>query len=300
MNRSKILKNIILFMPFLSCLALFSCTNSEMDDDFFLDIKGNEISSNIPIEIDYSNSKIRQTLDRVIKYTYTAPITDIDKKASHTVTIKYGIGDLFYNTIKKYENDVLLYDKTQELKLSIYRISYNDNSSFNIVRARYNDKEAYKDVDINQICKNDEIYTETNTLEYYFSESFKYGNKEFIDTITKDSLINYIDSNNPYQHRGILHYYFILEPLNDSDEVIKFGRIANSSGSSQVAKKDGYEVKIWESGDYVFPIDDITYQNNSYEVNYPLLEILPSSLNQSISYYIDGEDVKFYTGREEY
>ena len=302
--KKRLFFNKILFLVSISSsLFLFSCgkLGTETKDANgnvieFEDIKDKDLSSNVPIEQDYSSYNIRQSLDKVMKYTYTTPTTDKEKKETHTVTIKYGIGDLLYDNIKNYENEVDLYVKTQEIKLSMYRISYSDLHDYAEAKAIYSDPINWTNIDMYR--KMDLIYTETNTLGYYFSEDFKYGNLEYTDTITKDSIITNTIYNG-YEHDGMLHYCFMLEPVNSSDQIIKFGRLANVPGAVSVATKEGYKNINWEKGDYVFPIEDLTYNDVEYKVNYPALEVLPSMLNAAISYKIDGDNVTFYT-KEEY
>ena len=318
MNKRSIINKMILLSSISACALLFSCGKSATETEDlngkiieFENIGGKTIDSNIPASKTYYSMSEYQALDKVLKYAYTSPTTDIETKESHEVKIKYGIGDVLYNHIKKYENEVELYNKNQEIKLSIFRMSYPSLNFYDIAKEikeyPYYDRELYdrelyitkkpEGTKISEICQKDVIYTETNTLEYYFSESFKYDKLEFIDTITKDKL-SALDSTDKAQY-GILQYFFLLEPSNDSDEIIEFCRLANEEGSTKAPTKNGMEDITWQADNYVFPIaniDDPVFGKR--QINHSALRMLPSSLNSGLTYVIEDNNVTFYTKKE--
>ena len=315
MNKRNVFSKMILLLSIASCALLFSCGKSDKQVEFkgeivtFKEVDGDKIEEGLPYQDKYLVDSKNQRLDRVIKYAYANATTDIETKESHEVKIKYGIGDELYNHIKKYENEVELYDKSQQLKLTIYRISYPNHMYFEVARfiakCPYYNKEltgsdwpsgtTFKD-----LYKRDVIYTETNTLEYYFSASFKYGSLEITDNITKDDLKPVI-LDNTRKGFGILQYSFVLEPVNENDEIIKYCRRATQFGKAESVTKNGYENIEMHEGDYVFPVAELVDGNGGKRVvNHPALRMLPSSLNNSISYVIDGNNVTFYVSKEVY
>ncbi len=315
MKKRLFFNKILLLASIASCALLFSCGESDNQVQFkfgivtFKEVDGDKIEVGLPYQDEYLVDSKNQRLDRFIKYAYANATTDIETKESHEVKIKYGIGDELYNHIKKYENQVELYDKTQQLKLTIFRISYPNYSYFEF--ARFIAKCPYYNPELNannwpsgttfkDLYKRDVIYTETNTLEYYFSDSFKYGSLEITDNITKDDLkpvIFYING----KGYGILQYSFVLEPVNENDEIIKYCRRATQFGKAEAVTKNGYENIEMHEGDYVFPVAELVDGNGGKRVvNHPALRMLSSSLNNSTSYVIDGSNVTFYVSKEVY
>lgn len=315
MNKRSIIDKVVLLSAFSSCALLFSCGKSDKQVEFkdeivtFKEVDGDKIEDGLPYQDKYLVDSENQRLDRVIKYAYTNATTDYETKESHEVKIKYGIGDVLYNHIKKYENEVELYDKTQQLKLTIFRISYPNHMYLDtagyIAKCPYYNKELNANdwplgTTFNDLYKRDVVYTETNVLEYYFSDSFKYGNLEITDTITKDDL-KPVTLDNYGKGLGILQYSFVLEPVNENDEIINYCRKATQFGKTEAVTKNGYEKIEMHEGDYVFPIADLVDGNGGKRVvNHPALRMLPSSLNNSTYYVIDGNNVTFYKSGEVY
>ncbi len=318
--KRNIISKIILLSSISSCALLFSCgeksltstkdINGEIIE--FEDISEETIDYNLPTERIYTGMYQYESLDRVLKYAYTTPKTDFRNKNSHNVIIKYGIGDELYNHIKKYENEAELYDKTQQIKLSIYRMSYSCIDYFEgleeVREYPYYDRELTKKdssyirnssgTKLSDFYRKEVIYTEINTLGYYFSEEFKYDKLEYTDTVTKDDLEPVVAgrSNDAY---GILQYFFLLEPLNESDEIIKYGRKANEAGSRKAATKSGMETITWEKDDYVFPIADIEHSVfGKRQINHSALRMLNSRLNITMTYRINDNNVLFYYSKE--
>ena len=319
MKKRLFFNKMLLLASISSSLFLFSCGKLDNQVVFkggivtFKEVDGDKIEVGLPYQDQYLVDSKNQRLDRIIKDAYTNATTDIETKESHEVKIKYGIGDVLYNHIKNYENEVELYDKTQQLKLTIFRISYPNYTYFEfarfIAKCPYYNKDNNKELNANNwpsgttfkdLYKRDVIYTETNTLEYYFSDSFKYGSLEITDNITKDDLKPVILYNTGKGY-GILQYSFVLEPVNENDEIIKYCRRATKYGEAEAVTKNGYENIEMHEGDYVFPIAELVDGNGgSRVVNHPALRMLPSSLNNSTSYVIDGNNVTFYVSKEVY
>ena len=95
---------------------------------------------------------------------------------------------------------------------------------------------------------------------------------------------------------GVLQYCFVLEPLNEDDEIIKFARKSDYKDMAEASTKDGYDIISWEQGDYVFPLGDRNYTNNTH--NGPALRLFTSYINSEIKYVIEGNNVTFYTYKE--
>lgn len=188
MNKRSIFSKVVLFSAILPCALLFSCGKSETEtkDEAGNTVEFENITSD---EIVINRVLWWDEVNTVLKDTYALSKTDSLANFSHDVNISYGIGDRLLNHIKKYENEIELFDKTQELKLSIFRICYANYENFTvgqyIVRYPYynvyfnnnlpSEKEklgwaVYPYIDgtmLEDYYSREEIYTETNTLEYF-------------------------------------------------------------------------------------------------------------------------------------
>ena len=307
MNKRSIINKMILLSSISACALLFSCAGSTIE---FKNITGDEIVINRALRWDEANT--------VLEDTYALSKTDSLANSSHDVNISYGIGDRLLNHIKKYENEIELFDKTQELKLSIFRICYANYEDFTvgqyIVRYPYynvyfnnnlpSEKEklgwaVYPYIDgtmLEDYYSREEIYTETNTLEYFFSEEFKYGKLEVIDSVTKDDLKPFVKRDCKEEY-GLLQYSFLIEPLDNNEEIIKFCRVCDRSGNGwYTSTKNGKEEIMCEKGDYVFPCSELN--DNTVQKNYPALRMLTSYVSNCIPYVIEGDNVIFNTSKE--
>jgi len=308
MNKRFIINKMILLSSISACALLFSCGGSTIE---FKNITDDEIVINRVPWWDEAYT--------VLEDTYALSKTDSLANSSHDVNISYGIGDRLLNHIKKYENKIELFDKTQELKLSIFRICYANYEDFTvgqyIVRYPYynvyfnnnlpSEKEklewaVYPYIDgtmLEDYYSREEIYTETNTLEYFFSEEFKYGKLEVIDSVTKDDLKPFVKRDCKEEY-GLLQYSFLLEPVDSDDEIIKYGRISDGTGSGYniTSTKNGKEEIKWKKGDYVFPCSELN--DNTIQYNYPALRMLTSYVSNCIPYVIEGDNVIFNTSKE--
>ena len=316
MNKLSIISKMILLSSIASCALLFSCKSDAETEDAdgnkieFLESKGDTIRSNAPGNINVDVKELSSYHSNVLHYGYATAKTDKETNESHNVKVKYGIGETLYNHIKYYEDKVDLYDKTQKMKLTIYRISFANVECYllgnNIITYPYEERtlSSYEQQRTNKPAssklsdcyKRDVIYTETNELGYYFSEDFLYGNLEIDDLISKEDLMpfeKYMDGVSEY---GLLQYYFVLEPLNEDDEIIKFARKSDYKDMNEASTKDGYDIIRWEQGDYVFPLGDRNYTNNTH--NGPALRLFTSYINSEIKYVIEGNNVTFYTYKE--
>ena len=143
----------------------------------------------------------------------------------------------------------------------------------------------------------EEIYTETNTLEYFFSEEFKYGKLEVIDSVTKDDLKPFVKRDCKEEY-GLLQYSFLLEPVDSDDEIIKYGRISDGTGSGYniTSTKNGKEEIKWKKGDYAFPLYEAN--DGTVQVNRAALRMLTSYVSNCIPYVIEGNNVTFNTSKE--
>ena len=308
-----------LFFSSIFLLFLASCSKSETetkneegDTIEFENITSDEIEIN---RVGWWDKTYYITQD-----TYAISRTDSLANSSHKVTISYGIGDRLLNHIKKYENEVELFEKTQELKLSIFRICYANYQDLsigqNIARNPYynvyfnnlpdyayekkggGNIETYIDgTNYEDYYSRVEVYSEINNLEYYFSDDFKYGKLEIIDNITKDDLKPFVkrDCNEEY---GLLQYSFLLEPVDSDDEIIKYGRISDGSGYDRTYTKNGVEQVDWTKGDYAFPISRLYVGSGYYQSNRAALRMLASYVSNCIPYVIDGDNVTFNTSKE--
>ena len=316
MNKRSIFGKVVLFSAIFSCALLFSCGKSETETK---DKEGNTIEfENITSdEIEINRVGWWDKTYNITQDTYAISRTDSLANSSHKVTISYGIGDRLLNHIKKYENEIELFDKTQELKLSIFRICYANYEDFTvgqyIVRYPYynvyfnnnlpSEKEklewaVYPYIDgtmLEDYYSREEIYTETNTLEYFFSEEFKYGKLEVIDSVTKDDLKPFVKRDCKEEY-GLLQYSFLLEPVDSDDEIIKYGRISDGSGYNRIYTKNGAEEVDWTKGDYAFPLYEANY--GTVQHNTAALRMLTSYVSNCIPYVIEGDNVIFNTSKE--
>lgn len=318
MNKRSIFSKVVLFSAISSCALLFSCSKSETEtkDEAGNTVEFENITSD---EIVINRVLWWDEVNTVLKDTYALSKTDSLANFSHDVNISYGIGDRLLNHIKKYENEIELFDKTQELKLSIFRICYANYEDFTvgqyIVRYPYynvyfnnnlpSEKEklgwaVYPYIDgtmLEDYYSREEIYTETNTLEYFFSEEFKYGKLEVIDSVTKDDLKPFVKRDCKEEY-GLLQYSFLIEPLDNNEEIIKFCRVCDGTGSGYniTSTKNGKEEIMYKKGDYVFPFSELNY--NTIQENYPALRMLTSYVSNCIPYVIEGDNVIFNTSKE--
>ena len=323
MNKRSIINKMILLSSIGSCALLFSCkSDKETEDAYgkaieFEELNGDIIESDIPYDNRVGTSNTAYYYDFILKYTYAIAKTDKESKESHEIKINCGLGKEVYNCIKKYENEVELYDRNQEMKLSVYRLCYPNIECFSVAKETrhlpFYDREltSYEleytlkpyGTKLSDIYKKDLIYTENNKLEYYFSESFKYENKEIIDTVSKDDLLPFEaykelleDYKKTKEEYGLLNYLFILEPSNEEDEMIKFARI--SDGSEERSTWD-YTNPTWGKGDYAFPLgDEINFVNDNHQKNTSVLKKLISNLTNTIKYVIEDNNVTFYKIKE--
>ena len=317
MNKRSIINKMILLSSISACALLFACGKSETETK---DKEGNTIEfENITSdEIEINRVGWWSKTLYITQDTYAISRTDSLANSSHKVTISYGIGDRLLNHIKKYENEVELFEKTQELKLSIFRISYANYQDFsigqNIARNPYynvyfnnlpdyekksgRNIETYIDgTNYEDYYSRVEVYSEINNLEYYFSDDFKYGKLEIIDNITKDDLKPFVKRDCSEEY-GLLQYSFLLEPVDSDDEIIKYGRISDGSGNDRIYTKNGVEQVDWTKGDYAFPIS-MSYDGASYyQSNRAALRMLTSYVSNCIPYVIDGDNVTFNTSKE--
>ncbi len=307
MNKRSIINKMILLSSISACALLFSCAGSTIE---FENITGDEIVINRVGWWDEAYT--------VLEDTYALSKTDSLANSSHDVNISYGIGDRLLNHIKKYENEIELFDKTQELKLSIFRICYANYEDFTvgqyIVRYPYynvyfnnnlpSEKEklewaVYPYIDgtmLEDYYSREEIYTETNTLEYFFSEEFKYGKLEVIDSVTKDDLKPFVKRDCKEEY-GLLQYSFLIEPLDNNEEIIKFCRVSDRGESdNRVPTKNGIESVSWNKGDYAFPLYEAN--DGTIQVNRAALRMLTSYVSNCIPYVIEGNNVTFNTSKE--
>ena len=317
MNKRFIINKMILLSSISACALLLSCGKSETETK---DEEGNTIEfENITSdEIEINRVGWWSKTLYITQDTYAISRTDSLANSSHKVTISYGIGDRLLNHIKKYENEVELFEKTQELKLSIFRICYANYQDFsigqNIARNPYynvyfnnlpdyekksgRNIETYIDgTNYEDYYSRVEVYSEINNLEYYFSDDFKYGKLEIIDNITKDDLKPFVKRDCSEEY-GLLQYSFLLEPVDSDDEIIKYGRISDGSGNDRIYTKNGVEQVDWTKGDYAFPIS-MSYDGASYyQSNRAALRMLTSYVSNCIPYVIDGDNVTFNTSKE--
>ena len=307
MNKRFIINKMILLSSISACALLFSCAGSTIE---FKNITDDEIVINRVPWWDEAYT--------VLEDTYALSKTDSLANSSHDVNISYGIGDRLLNHIKKYENKIELFDKTQELKLSIFRICYANYEDFTvgqyIVRYPYynvyfnnnlpSEKEklewaVYPYIDgtmLEDYYLREEIYTETNTLEYFFSEEFKYGKLEVIDSVTKDDLKPFVKRDCKEEY-GLLQYSFLIEPLDNNEEIIKFCRVSDRGESdNRVPTKNGIESVSWNKGDYAFPLYEAN--DGTIQVNRAALRMLTSYVSNCIPYVIEGNNVTFNTSKE--
>ena len=307
MNKRFIINKMILLSSISACALLFSCGGSTIE---FKNITDDEIVINRVPWWDEAYT--------VLEDTYALSKTDSLANSSHDVNISYGIGDRLLNHIKKYENKIELFDKTQELKLSIFRICYANYEDFTvgqyIVRYPYynvyfnnnlpSEKEklewaVYPYIDgtmLEDYYSREEIYTETNTLEYFFSEEFKYGKLEVIDSVTKDDLKPFVKRDCKEEY-GLLQYSFLIEPLDNNEEIIKFCRVSDRGESdNRVPTKNGIESVSWNKGDYAFPLYEAN--DGTIQVNRAALRMLTSYVSNCIPYVIEGNNVTFNTSKE--
>lgn len=315
MNKRSIINKMILLSSISACALLFSCGKSETETK---DKEGNTIEfENITSdEIEINRVRWWDEAYTVLEDTYAISRTDSLANSSHDVNISYGIGDRLLNHIKKYENEVELFEKTQELKLSIFRICYANYQDFsigqNIARNPYynvyfnnlpdyekksgRNIETYIDgTNYEDYYSRVEVYSEINNLEYYFSDDFKYGKLEIIDNITKDDLKPFVKRDCSEEY-GLLQYSFLLEPVDSDDEIIKYGRISDGSGNERTYTKNGVESVSWNKGDYAF----LLYEANdgTVQVNRAALRMLTSYVSNCIPYVIEGNNVTFNTSKE--
>ncbi|MCR5646812.1 MAG: hypothetical protein K6F81_00850 [Acholeplasmatales bacterium] len=307
MKKRLFFNKMLLLASISSSLFLFSCAGSTIE---FENITGDEIVINRVGWWDEAYT--------VLEDTYALSKTDSLANSSHDVNISYGIGDRLLNHIKKYENEIELFDKTQELKLSIFRICYANYEDFTvgqyIVRYPYynvyfnnnlpSEKEklewaVYPYIDgtmLEDYYSREEIYTETNTLEYFFSEEFKYGKLEVIDSVTKDDLKPFVKRDCKEEY-GLLQYSFLIEPLDNNEEIIKFCRVSDTGESdNRVPTKNGIESVSWNKGDYAFPLYEAN--DGTIQVNRATLRMLTSYVSNCIPYVIEGNNVTFNTSKE--
>ena len=307
MNKRSIINKMILLSSISACALLSSCGGSTIE---FKNITDDEIVINRVPWWDEAYT--------VLEDTYALSKTDSLANSSHDVNISYGIGDRLLNHIKKYENKIELFDKTQELKLSIFRICYANYEDFTvgqyIVRYPYynvyfnnnlpSEKEklewaVYPYIDgtmLEDYYSREEIYTETNTLEYFFSEEFKYGKLEVIDSVTKDDLKPFVKRDCKEEY-GLLQYSFLIEPLDNNEEIIKFCRVSDRGESdNRVPTKNGIESVSWNKGDYAFPLYEAN--DGTIQVNRAALRMLTSYVSNCIPYVIEGNNVTFNTSKE--
>ncbi|MBQ6783215.1 MAG: hypothetical protein IJP63_04355 [Acholeplasmatales bacterium] len=315
MNKRSIINKMILLSSISACALLFSCGKSETETK---DKEGNTIEfENITSdEIEINRVRWWDEAYTVLEDTYAISRTDSLANSSHDVNISYGIGDRLLNHIKKYENEVELFEKTQELKLSIFRICYANYQDFsigqNIARNPYynvyfnnlpdyekksgRNIETYIDgTNYEDYYSRVEVYSEINNLEYYFSDDFKYGKLEIIDNITKDDLKPFVKRDCSEEY-GLLQYSFLLEPVDSDDEIIKYGRISDGSGNERTYTKNGVESVSWNKGDYAFPLYEAN--DGTVQVNRAALRMLTSYVSNCIPYVIEGNNVTFNTSKE--
>ena len=315
MDKRFIINKMMLLASIASCALLFSCkSDKETENAYgktieFVESKGDIIKSNSPSTLDVK--ELSSYHSNILHFAYAIAKTDNEANESHNVKVKYGIGETLYKHIKYYENKVDSYDKAQKMKLTIYRISFANEECYllgnNIITYPYEERDlsSYElqrtnkpaSSKLSDCYKRDVIYTETNELGYYFSEDFLYGNLEIDDLISKDDLMPYEPTNDAIREYGILQYYYVLEPLDENDEIIKFARKSDYEGMYDVATKDGYEVISWNQGDYVFPLGEENYMYKN-EHNSPVLRLFTSYVNSEIKYVIEGNNVTFYTYKE--
>jgi hypothetical protein len=315
MNKRSIINKMILLSSISACALLFSCGKSETETK---DEEGNTIEfENITSdEIEINRVGSWHKTYYITQDTYAISRTDSLANSSHKVTISYGIGDRLLNHIKEYENEVELFEKTQELKLSIFRICYANYQDFsigqNIARNPYynvyfnnlpdfekkggRNIETYIDgTNYEDYYSRVEVYSEINNLEYYFSDDFKYGKLEIIDNITKDDLKPFVKRDCTEEY-GLLQYSFLLEPVDSDDEIIKYGRISDGSGNERTYTKNGIESVSWKKGDYAFPLCEAN--DGTVQVNRTALRMLTSYVSNCIPYVIEGNNVTFNTSKE--
>lgn len=317
MNKRNVFSKMILLSSITSCTLLFSCGKSETETK---GVNGRTIEfekiNGDKIEINHVNGW--ESSYNILEDTFTISRTDSLANSSHEVKISYGIGDRLLNHIKNNDKAVELFDDGQKLKLSIFRICYANYQDFTIGQhiARnpyyniyfnnlpdYEKKsgrgvETYIDgTNYDDYYSRVEVYSEINNLEYYFSDDFKYGKLEVIDNVTKDDLKPFVkrDCNEEY---GLLQYSFLLEPLDSDDEIIKYARVSDRSGSDYISTKNGLERVSWNKGDYAFPIS-MSYDGASYyQRNRAAIRMLTSYVSNCIPYVIDGDNVTFNTSKE--
>lgn len=307
-----------LFFSSIFLLFLASCGKSETETKNeagntieFENIKGDTIRVN---GIGYANVNWYHKIQDIC----TISKTDSNLKEEHDVNVSFGMGKYYYDLIQEAKNRVKIYDKNQQLKLSLYRISFSNiedylvakdiakypyyNNYFNNNPTKYNDNLEWavypyiSGTKYEDYYSRVEIYSEVNTLEYFFSESFLYENKSYVDKVKKEDLKPFVTRDSKLEY-GILQYAFSLEPVDENDEIIKFASTSTRPISNHYAypTNDGICFDMIEIGDYVIQVDSTAY----YEQNYmPAFRMITGSKNTCIPYVIEDDKVQFYSYKE--